>query len=84
MPDEHRTKIANSKILNNLIAFAEGQKGANMSATQVNAAIALLRKVMPDLQSVEVQADVTHNTVAAQPISPEEWARQHASEERVH
>ena len=47
---EHRLKIANSHILNSLIEHAEGSR--EMSSTQVTAAIALLKKVMPDLAAV--------------------------------
>ena len=47
MDDSHRTKIANSQILNRLIGHVEGQ--VEMSSTQVTAGIALLKKVMPDL-----------------------------------
>ena len=50
MPDRHRDKIANSNILNNLIEHAEGKR--ELSSSQVTAAIALLKKVLPDLQSV--------------------------------
>jgi hypothetical protein len=50
MSDEHRTKIANSQILNVLIEHAEGRR--DMTASQVTAGIALLRKVLPDLATV--------------------------------
>lgn len=49
MDDSHRTKIANSQILNRLIGHVEGT--VEMSSTQVTAGIALLKKVMPDLTS---------------------------------
>lgn len=51
MSDEHRVKIQNSNILNALIEHVVG--GRDMSATQVSAGLGLLRKVMPDLSSVE-------------------------------
>jgi hypothetical protein len=47
MTDDHRTKIANSRILKCLIDHVEGK--LDMSATQVSAGLGLLRKVMPDL-----------------------------------
>lgn len=50
MTDEHRSKIANSQILNKLIAHVEGNQ--EMSATQVTAALGLLKKALPDLQSI--------------------------------
>lgn len=47
MDDSHRAKIANSKILSRLIGHVEGK--VELSATQVSAGIALLKKVMPDM-----------------------------------
>lgn len=47
MDDSHRTKIANSQILNRLIGHVEGS--VEMTGTQVTAGIALLKKVLPDL-----------------------------------
>lgn len=59
MPDEHRTKIANSRILKRLILFAEGgtDNGAKveMSPHQVTASLGLLRKVLPDLSNIEMK-----------------------------
>lgn len=47
MGAEHRTKIANSKILKHLIEHAEGSR--ELSTSQVTAGLGLLRKVMPDM-----------------------------------
>ena len=55
MSPEHRAKIQSSNILNALIEHVEG--GREMSSTQVTAGIALLKKVLPDLQSVEHKGD---------------------------
>ena len=55
MSDEHRRKIANSNVLNYLLRHIEGKR--EMSATQVSAGIALLKKVIPDLSSVTVGGD---------------------------
>jgi hypothetical protein len=52
MSDEHRVKIQNSNILNALIEHVSGNR--EMSSTQVTAGIALMKKVLPDLSSVEV------------------------------
>jgi hypothetical protein len=51
MSEEHRVKIKNSNILNALIEHVEGRR--EMTSSQVSAGIALLKKVMPDLQSVQ-------------------------------
>ena len=57
MSDEHRVKIQNSNILNSLIEHVEGKR--EMSATQVSAGLGLLKKVLPDLSSVEMSAEVS-------------------------
>lgn len=85
MPEEHRTKIANSKILNRLIDHVMGE--VDMTSTQVTAAIALMRKVMPDLSSTELNADVVHHMVARMPVEPasvEEWEKRHIPHVREH
>lgn len=77
MGAEHRTKIGNSKILKHLIEHATGER--DMSSTQVTAAIALLRKVMPDLSNVEMGGEVKHSYVARLPEpvdSMDEWQKQ--------
>ena len=53
MGAEHRNKIVNSRILNRLIAHAEGE--ADMSSTQIQAAVALLDRVMPKLSSTTLE-----------------------------
>lgn len=63
MGEEHRTKIANSKILNRLIAHAEGDE--DMSQSQVTAALALLKKIMPDLSAQTVE----HSGPDGEPIA---------------
>ena len=55
LSDEHRTKIANSQILNRLIGHIEGS--VDMSPTQVTAGVALLRKVLPDLSQATITGD---------------------------
>lgn len=47
MGAEHRTKIANSKILKHLIEHAEGKR--EMTRTQATVGLGLLKKVMPDM-----------------------------------
>ena len=55
MGPEHRDKIKNSNILNALIEHVEGKR--DMSPTQVTAGLGLIKKVLPDLQSVTLQGD---------------------------
>jgi hypothetical protein len=52
MTDEHRQKISNSNILTYLIQHVEGTR--KMSATQVTAALGLLKKVLPDVATMEI------------------------------
>jgi hypothetical protein len=55
MSNEHRDKIQKSNILNALIEHAEGRR--EMSATQVSAGLGLLKKALPDLNSVQISGD---------------------------
>ena len=55
MSDEHRVKIQNSNILNALLEHVDGKR--EMTSTQVTAGIALMKKVMPDLQAITVGGD---------------------------
>jgi hypothetical protein len=59
MSAEHRVKIQNSNILNALIEHAQGDR--EMSATQVSAALGLLRKIMPDLAAMQIEANITNS-----------------------
>ena len=56
MPEEHRDKIKNSNILNALLEHVEGKR--NMSSTQVQAGLGLLRKVLPDLSNTTVDGKI--------------------------
>ena len=51
-----RDKIQAALIINRLVAIGMGEVDA--TATQVNALKTLLNKVLPDLQSVEIEAEV--------------------------
>ena len=55
MSEAHREKIRNSNILNALLEHVEGNR--EMSSTQVSAGLGLLKKCLPDLQSVSVQGE---------------------------
>jgi hypothetical protein len=55
MSEAHRDKIRNSNILNALLEHVEGKR--EMSSTQVSAGLGLLKKALPDLQSVTVQGE---------------------------
>lgn len=53
MGEAHRVKIQNSNILNALVEHVEGKR--EMSATQVSAGVALLKKILPDLSSTTIE-----------------------------
>jgi hypothetical protein len=79
MGADHRVKIKNSNILNALIEHVEGKR--EMAATQVSAGIALLRKVMPDLASIEHSGEVITHYVAELPsvsVDADKWVDQYA------
>lgn len=85
MGETHRVKIQNSNILNALIEHVVGER--EMSATQVSAGIALLRKIMPDLSSAEIKSETTHRYVARIPekaATTKAWQEQHAPEATQH
>lgn len=75
MGDEHRAKIQNSNVLNRLIAHAQGEC-SEMTPSEVTASIALLRKCLPDLASVEHSGEVATAFVMRAPLpiaTAEEW-----------
>ena len=53
MTQEHRDKIAKSNILHRLMQYCEGDETVDMAPQQVTASLALLKKVMPDLQPID-------------------------------
>lgn len=74
MGQEHRAKIANSKILNRLIAHAEGDE--EMSQSQVTAGLALLKKIMPDLSSQTVEhTGADGDAIEVRDVTPLDIAR---------
>jgi len=52
LTEEHRDKIRKSNMFSRLIRHAEG-KEPDMTPTQVQVALALMKKILPDLSSVE-------------------------------
>lgn len=82
MSDEHRVKIQNSNILNALVEHVEGKR--EMSATQVSAGIALLRKVLPDMTAIEHSGEIVTSKVIRAPAlatTAQTWAEQHVPEQ---
>jgi hypothetical protein len=73
--DDIRAKIKTTLIVNRLQNHISGKN--KMTTTQVRAAEILLNKVVPNLQSVEmdVSGDIVQNVVSTQPLSEAEWAK---------
>lgn len=82
--DSVRTLISAQKLVARLQAFVLGRpingKLVDLSATQVRGIEVLLRKVVPDLATIEHKGEVTHHYVAQVPAvaeTTEEWQKQH-------
>lgn len=56
MGQAHRDKIKNSNILTALIEHVEGER--EMTSSQVTAGLGLLKKVMPDLETLKHEGTV--------------------------
>jgi len=80
--DEIREKIKTSQLLNRLTNHSLGLLEKPMDASQVAAALGVLRKALPDLSAVDHSGSVEQVYSFAVPIgqsdtrSAEEWAQQ--------
>lgn len=52
--DEVRQKIQATQLINRLTNYALGKEGVTMEPAQVTAALGVLKKSLPDLQSTEL------------------------------
>lgn len=87
-----RKKIQTSQVLNRLINFVEGPPSPKLQAedgsvvpnpawmaqSQVTAAVALLRKIVPDLSSQDHTGEVEHKFVVflPEPLTEEQWEQE--------
>ena len=77
--DETRAKIQTSQLVNRLTDHVLGE--VELSATQVTAALGLLRKTLPDLAAVEHSGEVDVQNVVLLPqraASADAWQREFA------
>lgn len=58
-----RQKIKTSQIINRLQNHIDSEKGDLMTQSQVNAAVSLLKKTLPDLKQVELTGEVSTKSV---------------------
>lgn len=73
--DSTRHKIKVTQLLNRLQDFASGKKGVDMSPAQVNAALGVLRKALPDMQAVEQKTEIEIRSIQTEPVMDEKaWA----------
>jgi len=76
--EETRAKIKTSQLINRLQAHIFGE--IDLKPTQVQSALGLLRKTIPDLSQADNTTEVTHRYVARLPEvakSTAEWQQQH-------
>jgi hypothetical protein len=73
-----RAKIQTSQIINRLSDHVFGK--VELSATQVQSALGLLKKSMPDLAAVEHSGEMkVQHDITDVPVSDEQWEREHAA-----
>lgn len=72
-----RAKIQSSKIVNRLIDHVNGL--ITLESTQVSAAVALMKKVLPDTVFVEHAGEVSSKVIRspAPSATPSTWASEH-------
>jgi hypothetical protein len=67
-----RQKIQSSQVVSRLISFVNGE--LELAPHQVTAAIALMRKCLPDLTASEVKGDIVHKfAVVPEVMEKERW-----------
>ena len=77
-----RQKIKTTQLLNRLQDFASGKKGVDMSPAQVNAALGVLRKALPDMQAIEQKTEVEVKNILTEPVMDEgKWSDRFADGE---
>ena len=67
MGHAHRDKIKNSNILNALIEHVEGNR--EMTSTQVTAGLGLLKKVMPDMETLKLEGSGDNGEIVTKVVT---------------
>ena len=77
--EDTRKRIQTTQLIKRLVGHVLGK--IDLSPSQVTAALGLIKKSLPDLQSIEmdVSGEVTQKVVSAEPLSEQEWAAQHST-----
>ena len=72
--DRTRAKIQTTQLINRLTDHVMGK--VELSASQVAAALGLIKKTLPDLTTVELNAEIKErHVINAQPMSLDEWEK---------
>ncbi len=75
---EVRERISATMLVKRLVSHILGE--VDLKPTQVQAALGLLKKVVPDLSAIEHSGEVTQNHIVRLPAKPAdmtEWQKQH-------
>jgi hypothetical protein len=76
-----RQKMRTQGLLTRLEKFALGE-GDEMTPAQVSAALGLLKKSLPDMQSIEQKTEVSVKKISAEPLmSQDAWELQYNPED---
>lgn len=76
-----RERIRVSALVNRLTSHCLGQLKKPMDASQVTAALGLLRKAIPDLAAIEHSGEVKLQCdVSANPLTPEAWDAEYGAD----
>lgn len=62
VPDRWRAKISKSNMLDQLIQFAEGK--IDMAPHRAGTILKMVGKILPDLQSVSIEASINHSDLS--------------------
>ncbi len=76
-PEKVRERMRTTMLVRRLTKHVLGK--VEMSATQVTAALGLLKKTLPDLSAMEFSGELRHRDVSDKPLTAEEWAAEYAS-----
>lgn len=77
-----RAKIQTSQLMNRLTDHVLGK--CEMTATQVTAALGLIKKTLPDLSAVEMQQEITERkSVSAQPMELKDWQSEYGADDEA-
>jgi hypothetical protein len=80
-----RGRIRTSALVNFLTKYALGQYKRAVDPARVTAALGVLRKALPDLQSIEHLGEVNHtvHTVSGEPMSEDAWQETYGGKGQV-